>query len=175
MSYGISFVGAASGERFVERRQRRSKGFGFPPTQAKDALFSMGVDSARTMAGDPTSSVTGGATQTLVLAQAAIMSIQTLYNTIWFRLADSNSTGPATGSMLITVRKSRTMRRDQMDQQNFFFGRNTARSSLVALVDFLDKNDLSYTMPYSDLVELFVDFSKKCRGRRFLCTVEFQL
>ncbi len=67
------------------------------------------------------------------------------------------------------------MRRDQMDQQNFFFGRNTARSSLVALVDFLDKNDLSYTMPYSDLVELFVDFSKKCRGRRFLCTVEFQL
>lgn len=172
MSFNISFIGASSGKRFVERKHNRSMGFSFPPTEAKDALFSMGVDSARTLAGDPTSSATGGGAVVAMQAMAAITSVQTLYRLIWFRHAGSNN---STGSMLVTVKTSRRLRIDGIDQRNFFFGRNTTTSELVALVDFLDRNDLSYTMPYADLVDLFSRFSTKCPGNRFICNVEIEL
>lgn len=167
MSFSIAFIGASSGKRFVERKPNRRMGHSFPPSRAKDALHSIAVDTGRTIIGDPTSTVSGGATIALAQGAAAMVITNTLQSAVTSRVISGN------GTMLVTTRKSRVFLPDKIDQRNFFLNRNMLGHELSALIDFLDLNGLAAIGPYGDLVDLFTKFSNQCSNGNFTCSVEF--
>lgn len=167
MSFSIAFIGASPGRRFVERKSNRRMGHSFPPSRAKDALYSIAVDTGRTIIGDPTSTVSGGATITMAQGLAAMVLTNTLQSAVTSRVIAGN------GTMLVTTRESRRILPDKMDQRSFFLSRNTVGHELSALIDFLDRNGLAAIGPYGDFIDMFTRFSNQCANGNFNCSVEF--
>lgn len=168
MSFSIAFIGASPGKHFVDRRSDRRMGHSLPSSHVSDLTRSIAVDSARTLLGDPTSTVSGGATIELTKGAAAMHSVHALRSTLQMRVMRGD------GSMLVTAWKSRLLRPDSGDQKQLTLSRSLFCHSFFDLVTFLDRNGLAALGPYGMLVDMFTNFSRQCPTGRFNCSVEFR-
>lgn len=170
MSFEFEFVGArGTGHRVVERESYRSKGFGFPPQSLEEAARSMAIGAARTVAGDPTSSVSGGAAVDAAHGANQIHMVHLLRTGLTELVAGSR------GNLLVTVRK-KGLFRTRADQQRFvFFSGMNFGTAFLDLVRFLNANDLAAQQPYAGLANALGALGRRGGSSEFVCNAEYKL
>lgn len=170
MSFEFEFSGArATGHRVVERRSYRSKGFGFPPQNLEEAAQSIAIGAARTVAGDPTSSVSGGAAVDAAYGANEINMVHML------RTGLSELVAGSRGNLLVTVWKEGFFM-TRGDQQRFvFFSGTNFGTKFVDLVRFLNANDLAAQQPYSALANALGALGRRGGSTEFVCRVEYTI
>ncbi len=168
MSFEIEFSGTSSGCNYHERRSYGSKGFSFPTARVDEALMAIATDSARTAVGDPTSTVSGGATISLTAGAGAMQVTHALRSLLTTRLMQGN------GSLLVTAWNKRWWWADGADQKRIQLHRTSLTQDISDFVAFLEENDLAASMPYYAFMRAFEGFTQRCRGGgRFSLRVEY--
>lgn len=168
MSFNIFFSGSSPGKGFSEGRNKVPLGESFPSTKAIDHLKSAAIGSVRSLAGDPTSTNSGGATVAFAQGVAALQLTRVLKESIGIRMIAGE------GSMRVFIKKKGWFV-DDLNAGNFIFSRSMADDEMIELVRFLGKHNLNATGPYAALLKMFSKFSTKCANGKFMCMVEFEM